>query len=93
MHQDWGVPPILFPVGMTGLVSPGMERSCLPWLPTEHSSVFSGSTAQSGLSLQAANKNWMQSYWEQAGPSISNRRRGLPKASKVVAALFSGELK
>lgn len=44
--------------------------------------------AQSGLSLQAANKNWMQSYGEQAGPSIANGRQGLPKASTVVAAFF-----
>lgn len=45
----------------------------------DHSPVFSGSMAQSGLSLQAANKNWMQSYGEQTAPSIANGKHGLPK--------------
>lgn len=91
LHQDWRAPPVLFPADVTGLVLAGMERSYVPWLSSkrrDHSSVLSGSTAQSGLSLQGANKNWMQSYQEQAGPRISNGRKGLPKAPRLVAALF-----
>lgn len=65
----------------------------LPGLPAEgkhHPSVFSGSMAWSGLDLQAANEHWVQSHWEQAGPSISAGRQGLPQASKAVAALSAG---
>lgn len=35
LHQDWQVSPIFSPVGVTGLVSAGMERSYLPWLSIE----------------------------------------------------------